>query len=270
MQRIKKWNVLRISTFLITFFLFCLLNISVIIPFFSSVFIKDNNSSYKISIIESISLLLFSFLLLLFSNKNRILLNKKKITIPQISMYILFTILLFFSIKILSNGIIKIFIGIKGYDLPLYDIINVNAVQFIVITLILALTPAYVEEFFFRYTLRKFFCESSTKTFILISSLTFGICHNDIRSIIGSTILGIFLSYLLIKTESFGLVFLLHFIYNFTGLIFNYIIVSFYKNVELTSIEYISYGLRDVSHFFLILFLFLLVLRIKFNKKFRT
>ncbi|MBC7765140.1 MAG: CPBP family intramembrane metalloprotease [Hyphomonadaceae bacterium] len=88
--------------------------------------------------------------------------------------------------------------------------------------LIIGFFPAICEEILSRGVLLRAYELRGTKAAIVISGLFFGIMHMNLQSIAATTFLGMFLAYIVIKTNSIYAAMLAHFVNNFFSMFWGY------------------------------------------------
>lgn len=266
----KKKFLIYLSIYILT-----LLITRFFIPKISYEFMKTNNIKYFISFMNQIVLLLFSYALVKSSKINRDSLNKKvnfKFDFKYQFFSFATVIIIFYSFTLLDNGIFKILTGITSRYYTLDPKFIYTPISFIALCLILCVFPAITEECYFRYATKHFFKDMGKLNFILLSGITFGLAHNTYLNIFKGLIIGLVLASIYYRTNSYILVVLIHFCYNFLSFIHTYIIILPWNinntlNLDLTNVEYISNGFFNISICFFIIVIYLLINLLIISKK---
>lgn len=107
-------------------------------------------------------------------------------------------------------------------------------VPFLVMTLFIAVLPAFIEEFLFRGMLFSTYKKSKMLPAIFLSAFLFGCMHLNLNQFVYAFALGIYLAFLVEATGSIFSSMLAHFTINFTGVLIN---VFMTKLMELTGQE---------------------------------
>jgi len=127
------------------------------------------------------------------------------------------------NIHIKSNDFIKQFINQGG------------TFNFIILIIVFAVLPAIFEELFFRGYLQKVFFQYSQKKWlsIIVVAIVFSIFHFDFYAFFPRVFLGVLLGVTFFAARSLWLPIVLHFIHNFTTLIYNRFLVK--NDIDLLS-----------------------------------
>ncbi|MDD3382462.1 MAG: CPBP family intramembrane metalloprotease [Bacilli bacterium] len=132
----------------------------------------------------------------------------------------------------------KFFIeGLNNIDSYFYDIYNINPIaeatlfkDFLVLILLYAILPAFIEEITFRGIYFVSF-EKNKYLLFIIPTIVFALSHKGFSSVISAVIIGLYLMLIMYKTRSLKLVIGLHLLYNVLSLVFsNYIKLPFFVN----------------------------------------
>ncbi len=91
--------------------------------------------------------------------------------------------------------------------------------QLILAFLTTAVIPAFVEEFLFRGLILSNLRPYGSTTAVVASALLFGMMHQNVGQLFYTTVAGLVLGYLYVKTESLWPCILLHFVNNFTSVL---------------------------------------------------
>jgi membrane protease YdiL (CAAX protease family) len=91
--------------------------------------------------------------------------------------------------------------------------------QLILAFLTTAVIPAFVEEFLFRGLILSHLRPFGTTTAVVASALLFGMMHQNVEQLLYTTVAGLVLGYVYVKTESLWPCILMHFVNNFISVL---------------------------------------------------
>lgn len=141
-----------------------------------------------------------------------------------------------------------------------------NIFEYVIVILVIAVTPAVCEEIFFRGFAQKSY-ELKLKPWmaILLTSLVFGLYHFNPYGLLALIALGMYFGYVAYRTESIFVVMLLHFLNNF----FSIILFWFFgeEDFSTTSFDPPKEILTDLTLFIILGILFIAYL-VFFNKQY--
>lgn len=127
--------------------------------------------------------------------------------------------------------------------------------------LFVAIVPAFGEEFIFRHTLYRKMRGCGDKTYIILSSLAFGLFHGNFVQFFYATALGFLLSYLYLQTRTLKYSILLHLMFNSISVILLTLLNVFSFRNPNTSLDYFTGEVYfSASSFIVILAMIILVL----------
>lgn len=124
---------------------------------------------------------------------------------------------------------------------------------FILVLLARVITPAFVEEFIFRGITLGFLKKFGSTFAIFISALLFGVMHGNMNQIPFAFLVGIYLGFVAIKTESLRIVILIHAFNNFISVFMHYCFNDFsndFKNMFYTVFLIVMLIIGIISAFF--------------------
>ena len=124
---------------------------------------------------------------------------------------------------ITANSIIQLINQVfplpESYIRAMEAMLNLDKIPFLQLILLMAVLPAICEEVLFRGFLINFFEYKGFRQSIFISGLLFAIFHLDPFRFIQVFLLGLWLGYILLKSNSLFLVMFAHFMNNFNALV---------------------------------------------------
>ena len=91
--------------------------------------------------------------------------------------------------------------------------------QIVLMLFTTAVVPAFVEEFLFRGLVLSNLLPYGRTTAILASALLFGMMHQNVEQLLYTTVAGLVLGYLYVKTRSIWVCVMLHFVNNFISVL---------------------------------------------------
>lgn len=164
----------------------------------------------------------------LFQKRKDIVYLKKGISFSDTLMIFIITCLLFVCINYIHNYFIRIFVTLPSGGTGNLVFKELTLFQNI---MLLCLIPALCEEFFFRGFLLNSLCDLSESKKIMISAIIFTVFHQNALEFFGLLILGLWFSYLVVKTKSIWPAILAHLINNSLVLILHHYHINLLSNV---------------------------------------
>jgi len=99
-----------------------------------------------------------------------------------------------------------------------------NIVQLLINLFVIAILPAIFEEMLFRGVILRGYERLGKVSAILCSAILFGLLHRDLQSLVGTTILGIVIAFIVYKTNSIYPGMIAHFINNGFAIVLTFLI----------------------------------------------
>ena len=135
---------------------------------------------------------------------------------------LIYGVLIFYMIKIISDGLQWIGIGITGsLDWVPYGNSSLEWKDFFIALILLAVVPALCEELFYRVVAYQYLKDFCFFNVVLISSLLFGMAHifSGVFSVMRAMVLGCILMGIYCKRQKYWEVVSFHFLYNMLELL---------------------------------------------------
>lgn len=156
-----------------------------------------------------------AFVLAYCKKNNTFSSNVKKITIFEKIQLILITLLIIFGLQIILSLVLYPNLGLD-YNVTDMFVVNSESSIFTKIILILAIavTPAILEELFFRKALIDFTLPYGKTFALLFSSLLFGIIHMNLSQGLFAFIIGLIFGIIYLYTKDIKISMLIHFLNN--------------------------------------------------------
>ena len=151
----------------------------------------------------------------------------------------------------------------RSAEITLYSFDGFNAQFFYRTFSILVIAPVLEELFFRKFLITKLLKKYSKVTAVVVSALLFSAIHwESVSNLLPTFIFGIIGGIFFIKTKRISYLILVHFLYNFLGMIINVNSV-FYSEV----IHWLNYGILYWSLFLFGIFVVLFALRLITNDR---
>ena len=131
----------------------------------------------------------------------------------------------------------------------------ISPLDFVLLIFTTAIVPAISEEFLFRKTLIPALRPYGEGFAIFSSAIFFGLMHQNILQIFYTTMAGVLLGYIYVKTRSYLCVFLIHFVNNFVSILQKVFVSNLdeaYSTIAIITLTAIIVSLGTISAIILI------------------
>lgn len=199
-------------------------------------------TSIKMSVVVSQLLILIPAIVYLIITKQNVfrLIRFNKINISTILLIIVFTYAITPLLNLI-NAVSMLFSSNLIQDVAK----NVVGDNLLIGLLLMAVTPAIVEEVTYRGILYNTYKENNTWKAILFSALMFGAIHMNFNQFFYAAFLGIVMALILEATNSIISTMLMHFVFNGTSVILVYLLPKIQKFLESTGNSEATKSLSD-------------------------
>lgn len=198
--------------------IFSVIGTFVLPTIFENILVAEDMSMILQIFLQITSLGLASIFVLSYCEKKDTVTEKKKISIKQKTKIIFIAIFTIFVAQGLFTTLIYPAIGL---DYSITDTFTTNEnssiISKIILVLAIAVTPAILEELFFRKAMIDYMSQYGTKTAWILSSLFFGIIHMNLSQALFAFIAGLIFGGIYLYTKDIKLTMLIHFINNGFG-----------------------------------------------------
>lgn len=215
-------NETRKSTFLTANVMFMILAFTFIIGSFVMAYLKTN---FRLSIVIIQYVIIFLPILIVMKVKGVDI--KKQFRFHSISIGTVLKVILITLAAIPIAYTLNFFVNYILIKLDLFQVQSMDfgdtsgAVNFIVISFLIALTPGFCEEFFFRGMMLSSYEQKMSPTKAMIfTGILFGLFHFNLQNLMLPAFLGVILAWLTYTTNSIFSSIIAHGLFNFIGGIF--------------------------------------------------
>lgn len=186
--------------------------------FFENVLVAEDVSMILQILLQITSLGLASVFVLSYCEKKDNTVEKKQINIKEKTKIIFISIFIIFAVQALFTTLIYPALGL---DYNITDTFTTNEesnfISKIILVFAIAVTPAILEELFFRKAMIDYMSQYGTKVAWILSSLFFGIIHMNLSQALFAFIAGLIFGGIYLYTKDIKLTMLIHFINNGFG-----------------------------------------------------
>lgn len=171
--------------------------------------------------------------------------------LPRESVLYIFAALAMISAAVYVNSFMVdlIEINVAVEEVVSHPVVTSNY-EMVLMVIIVAVVPAFVEELLFRGMILTNLLPYGRTTAVLASALLFGLMHQNIGQIFYTTVGGLVLGFIYVKTRSIWVGVLIHFVNNFISVIQDVIserLTQFNVNLVLGLMEGVIFALGIVS-----------------------
>ena len=198
--------------------IFSVIGTFVLPTIFENILLAEDMSMILQIFLQVTSLGLASIFVLSYCEKKDTTIEKNEISIKQKTKIIFISIFIIFAVQALFTTLIYPAIGL---DYNITDTFTTNEessiISKIILVLAIAVTPAILEELFFRKAMIDYMSQYGTKTAWILSSLFFGMIHMNLSQALFAFIAGLIFGGIYLYTKDIKLTMLIHFINNGFG-----------------------------------------------------